>query len=244
MNRGRRAMAHVADHLSIEELAERYRKCADACAGRHYQTIWLLAQGHTVAEVSALTSFVPRWIEELLARYNALGPSAWRSSPQQRNAPLGAQARSFGEAEGSAQGAACGWRLVDERQGRQLDGSTARAHGACVATRLGSASGDRLVDPVSPPEKPQIGGARRGRGFKKSLSQAVSEEADKHPDKPVEVWATDEHRIGLKPVHRRVWAPIGERPIGLGPHRYEWLYRTAFVAPASGETVWYLSNGI
>ena len=69
-------MAHVADHLSIEELAERYRKCADACAGRHYQTIWLLAQGHTVAEVSALTSFVPRWIEELLARYNALGPKA------------------------------------------------------------------------------------------------------------------------------------------------------------------------
>src|ERR1035441_2281681 len=76
IKRGRRAMAHVADHLSIEELAERYRKCADACAGRHYQTIWLLAQGHTVAEVFALTSFVPRWIEELLARYNALGPKA------------------------------------------------------------------------------------------------------------------------------------------------------------------------
>jgi hypothetical protein len=72
----------------------------------------------------------------------------------------------------------------------------------------------------------------------------VAEEAAKHPDKPVEVWATDEHRLGLKPIHRRVWAPIGERPIALGHHRYEWLYVTAFVAPASGETVWYLSNGI
>jgi transposase len=41
-----------------------------------------------------------------------------------------------------------------------------------------------------------------------------------------------------------VWAPVGERPIALGHHRYEWLYLTAFVAPASGETVWYLSNGI
>ena len=60
----------------------------------------------------------------------------------------------------------------------------------------------------------------------------------------VEVWATDEHRLGLKPIHRRVWAPIGERPLALGHHRYEWLYVTAFVAPASGETVWYLSNGI
>jgi transposase len=69
-------MAHIADHLSIEELEQRYRACEDACSARHYQTIWLLAQGHTVPEVSALTSFVPRWIEELQARYNALGPQA------------------------------------------------------------------------------------------------------------------------------------------------------------------------
>jgi transposase len=69
-------MAHVADHLSLAELAERYRACADACSARHCQTIWLLAQGHTIVEVAELTSFVPRWIEELLARYNALGPQA------------------------------------------------------------------------------------------------------------------------------------------------------------------------
>ncbi len=69
-------MAHVADHLSIENLERRYRACEDACSARHYQTIWLLAQGHTVPEVSALTSFAPRWIEELQARYNALGPQA------------------------------------------------------------------------------------------------------------------------------------------------------------------------
>jgi transposase len=78
----------------------------------------------------------------------------------------------------------------------------------------------------------------------KKLVDTVAEEAEKHPDKPVEVWATDEHRLGLKPIHRRVWAPIGERPIALGHHRYEWLYVTGFVAPARGETVWYLSNGI
>jgi len=41
-----------------------------------------------------------------------------------------------------------------------------------------------------------------------------------------------------------VWAPVGERPIALGHHRYEWLFLTAFVAPETGETVWYLSNGV
>ncbi len=39
-------MAHVENHLSIEDLAARYRACEDVCAARHYQTIWLLAQGH------------------------------------------------------------------------------------------------------------------------------------------------------------------------------------------------------
>jgi hypothetical protein len=51
-------MAHVADHLSIEELEQRYRACEDVCEARHYHAIWLLAQGHTIAEVSAFTSFV------------------------------------------------------------------------------------------------------------------------------------------------------------------------------------------
>ena len=40
-------MASVENHLSIEDLAARYRACEDVCAARHYQTIWLLAQGHT-----------------------------------------------------------------------------------------------------------------------------------------------------------------------------------------------------
>jgi transposase len=66
-------MAHVADHLSIVELEERYRSCTDACSARHFQTIWLLAQGHTIEEAAEMTCFVPRWIEELLARYNAVG---------------------------------------------------------------------------------------------------------------------------------------------------------------------------
>ena len=72
----------------------------------------------------------------------------------------------------------------------------------------------------------------------------VTEEAAKHPDKPVEVWATDEHRIGLKPIIRRVWAPKGQRPIALGHHRYKWLYVTAFVQPISGEVFWSVSNGV
>jgi transposase len=69
-------MAHVADHLSVSALERQYRSCTDVTATRHVQTIWLLAKGHTIAEVAAPVSFARRWVERLLARYNAQGPQA------------------------------------------------------------------------------------------------------------------------------------------------------------------------
>ena len=76
------------------------------------------------------------------------------------------------------------------------------------------------------------------------MDEAVAQAAAEHPDRPVEVWAEDEHRLGLKPIRRRVWAPVGQRPIALGHHRYQWLQVVALVQPTSGEAVWYLCSGL
>ena len=64
-------MAHVADHLSVSALEQQYRSCPDVTAARHLQAIWLLAKGHPIAEVAATVSYARRWVERLLARYNA-----------------------------------------------------------------------------------------------------------------------------------------------------------------------------
>ena len=69
-------MAEVADHLSVAQLQAGYRTSEDAKLARHYQVIWLLAQGRSCAEVAQLTSLARRWVEQLLARYNAFGPSS------------------------------------------------------------------------------------------------------------------------------------------------------------------------
>jgi transposase len=69
-------MAQVAGHLSIEELQAGYRSSDDAVLARHYQVIWLLAQGRRCAEVARVTSFARRWVEQLLERYNAFGPGS------------------------------------------------------------------------------------------------------------------------------------------------------------------------
>ncbi len=60
------------------------------------------------------------------------------------------------------------------------------------------------------------------------------------PEATVDLWAFDEHRIGLKPILRRVWTFNGQRPTAVVEHRYQWLYVYAFVHPASGQTHWFL----
>ena len=60
----------------------------------------------------------------------------------------------------------------------------------------------------------------------------------------MQLWATDEHRIGLLALIRRVWAPKGKRPIAPVQQRYEWLYVCGFVRPTTGETEWWLLSAV
>jgi transposase len=66
----------------------------------------------------------------------------------------------------------------------------------------------------------------------------LEELEEAHPEAAVELWAQDEARLGLKPVVRRVWAPVGRRPIARLKRGYEWTYVYGFVRPESGEVYW------
>jgi transposase len=61
-----------------------------------------------------------------------------------------------------------------------------------------------------------------------------------HPHATVTLWAEDEHRLGLLPVVRRVWAPRGQRPIAHVERHYKWLYVYGFVRPSTGRSWWCL----
>lgn len=61
-----------------------------------------------------------------------------------------------------------------------------------------------------------------------------------HPTATVSLWAEDEHRLGLLPVRRRVWAPKGQRPIASVRRTYQWLYVYGFVRPRTGQSWWCL----
>ncbi len=50
----------------------------------------------------------------------------------------------------------------------------------------------------------------------------------------------DEHRVGLKPILRKVWAKRGRRPVATIRPRYKWLWVVTFVCPQTGESIWWL----
>ena len=61
-----------------------------------------------------------------------------------------------------------------------------------------------------------------------------------HPTATGTLWAEDEHRLGLLPVLRRVWAPQGQRPTAQVRRRYEWRSVYGFVRPSTGHSWWCL----
>lgn len=83
--------ATVTPHLSVAELAVRYRQAHDPVARTHWQLIWLVAQGHRVPEVAAVVGYSANWVREIIRRYNADGPEALidrRSAHRGGNPPL------------------------------------------------------------------------------------------------------------------------------------------------------------
>jgi transposase len=82
------------------------------------------------------------------------------------------------------------------------------------------------------------GPSLREGGFQKSLGLKLEKLEQAHPEAEVQLWAEDEARVGLKPLMRRVWAPVGQRPIARFNRGYKWTYLYGFVCPQSGEVYW------
>ena len=71
---------------------------------------------------------------------------------------------------------------------------------------------------------------RNGR-LSKKLSVRLEELQREYPGAQVQLWAEDEARLGLKPMMRRVWAPVGKRPVARFKRGYKWTYLYGFDRP-------------
>lgn len=166
-------MARVVEHLPVEDLEARFRAARDATEARHLQAIWLLAQGYTVLEVAEVLAFVPRWVEELAARYNAHGPAA-----------LGDQRRRNGRAASLLTEAVLAALATRLREGPPADGGL--WNGPKVAAWIAGHIGRAQVHP------------QRGWEALKRLGWSIQAPRPRHPRA-----ATPEQREAFKKSSKR-----------------------------------------
>ena len=65
---------HIPQHLSVDDLEQRYRQAHDPVERSQWQISWLYAQGHPVKTIAQMTSYSTIWIYEILHRYDEHGP--------------------------------------------------------------------------------------------------------------------------------------------------------------------------
>jgi transposase len=80
--------------------------------------------------------------------------------------------------------------------------------------------------------------------FKRRLRPLLREVATAYPQATVERWVVDEHRIGLKPILRKVWSLDDRRPLAPVQHRCDWRYLVGLAHPASGRTIFHLATSM
>ena len=62
--------------LTVDQLEQRFRSAKDVVERSHCQVVWLLAKGHSRAQVAELVALSPRWVNKLVWRYQQEGADA------------------------------------------------------------------------------------------------------------------------------------------------------------------------
>jgi transposase len=237
---------HLEPHLTDDELQQRYRCARDPAERSHWHFLWLLAGGMTAAAVAAVTGYSAYWVGQIAKRYNADGPDGMRdrrhtSGTAQPDLPA-AQLTELGATLAGPHPEGDHWcgRTVAQWLAKRLGRRVSRQLGWRTLRRLGA----RWLKPrprhVQADPQAQL-------DFKQHLRPLLREVATAFPQATVELWAVDEHRIGLKPILRKVWTlPTfpGQRLLAPVEHRYDWLYLVGFVHPASGRAMWHLATTV
>jgi transposase len=229
----------IAPHLSLDELENLYRQAKDPVQRSHYQIIWLLACGRPTEEVAAITSYSRNWIYELVWGYNRTGPESLGDGRHQNPGPQPKlsdvqQANLLQALRGPApDGGLWNGRKVADYLSELIGESISRQQGWEYLKQM------RLRLRVPRPEH-QEADPKEQTAWKKKLVTVVEQVQTEHPDADVEVWCEDEHRIGLQPVMRRLWAEEGSQPVATVNWEREWLWLYAFVQPQTGETYWWV----
>ncbi|NEO69710.1 IS630 family transposase [Moorena sp. SIO3H5] len=236
--------AYLADHLSNGELKKRYRASLDPVEARRWHLLWKISLGWTIKNAAAAVGINYQYAFKILKKYNELGEEGVQNLKKKSvKHPRGKKPllteKQFQE-------------LTVQLKKRPPDGGIWT--GPKVARWIETITGIEKVwnqrgwdylkkskySWQKPRPKHRKGDPIEQKKFKDNFPLTVQQLRTQFSDAQIEVWFFDEHRVGLKPIIKKIWAPIGERPTAVVHHRYEWLYVYGFVEPKTGKTLCYL----
>jgi transposase len=236
--------AYLAEHLSTDELKDAYRKTQDPVESRRWHFLWKISLGWSVKNSALVVGISNSYAWEILKNYNEKGREGVKNQKKEYHEhprgikPLLNEEQFLKLAEALKERPNDGGIWTGPKVARWIEKETG------VEKVWKQRGWDYLKKCAYSWQKPRPkhrkGDVVEQVKFKQNLLIKVKELQDKFPDKSIEVWFFDEHRVGLKPILRKVWSKIGERPTAVVQHRYEWLYVYGFVEPKTGKTYWYL----
>ncbi|HEV8193682.1 MAG TPA: winged helix-turn-helix domain-containing protein [Ktedonobacterales bacterium] len=204
-------------HLTIKELEGRYGCTRDPVERSRWQFLWLLARGLTAKVIASLTGYSAYWIGRIAQRYNQHGPDGvkdLRHQSRPSTSLLSAALQTGGAPDGER------W------SGRRVAAWISQRLGRRIGRQLGWTYLRRLGAWLRMPRPRHVQAAPLAQAdFKQRLRPLLRDVATAFPQATVALWAMDEHRIGLKPILRKVWTlPTypGQGPLAPVEHRYAW----------------------
>ena len=236
--------AYLANYFSSEQLKEKYFSSSDPVESRRWHLLWKISCGWTIKNSALAVGISYAYAKKIIKKYNDLGENALLNGRKKEKKYSGGKKPLLTDRQFQ--------KLIEELESKPPDGGVWT--GPKVArwiekeTRKQKVWNQRGWDYLkkckyswqSPRPKHQKGDPNEQEEFKQNFGKKVKAFQQKYPETEVDVWFFDEHRVGLKPILRKVWAKIGERPKAIVNYRYEWLYVYGFVKPKTGETLWYL----
>jgi transposase len=76
--------AHLAPHLTVDELKRLYRQAQDATEARRWHLLHLISQQWTIKRAASVVDLNYDYAKEIVRRYNREGPSAIKNRSQKR----------------------------------------------------------------------------------------------------------------------------------------------------------------
>lgn len=81
----------IENHLSTDELEQRYRQSSRPTEKSNWHVIWLIARGKKTEEISDFLGISAHWVRQIILKYNRQGPQAMedqRKNNKGGNPPL------------------------------------------------------------------------------------------------------------------------------------------------------------